>query len=82
MTHPEPLLPGSLQQLDHLQRAAQLRDGRHRVLYIVVILEAVAVQLQERAQTREHPSDNSIVLTRTVLTPDSTGEAKLTKAFH
>lgn len=47
-THPETFLPGRLQQLDHLQRTAQLRDGGHRVTDVVAVLIAVAEELRVR----------------------------------
>lgn len=42
----EAILPGSLQQLDHLHRGAQLRDGGQGVWDVLTVLVAVAIELQ------------------------------------
>lgn len=45
--HSEPVLPGGLQQLDHLHRGAQLRDGGQGVRDVLAVLVAVAIELGE-----------------------------------
>ena len=50
VSYPEAFLPGGLEQLDHLQRTAQLSDGRHRVLNVIAVLVAVAIQLRKRKE--------------------------------
>lgn len=43
----ESVLPGSLQQLDHLHRGAQLCDGGQGVRDVLAVLVAVAIELGE-----------------------------------
>ena len=45
--HSEAILPGSLQQLDHFHRGAQLRDGGQGVRDVLAVLVAVAIELEE-----------------------------------
>lgn len=45
--HSESILPGSLQQLDHFHRGAQLRDGGQGVGDVFAVLVAVAIELEE-----------------------------------
>lgn len=45
--HSESVLPGRLEQLDHLDRGAQLRDGGQGVRDVLAVLVAVAIELGE-----------------------------------